>query len=571
MAYDLLIKNGRVIDGSGAPGFHGDVAVANGKIVGVGKFNESATRTINADGLVVSPGWIDNHTHYDAQALYDPLCSSSAQNGHTSVVVGNCGLAASPSRKDDPDFIRRMFSGMERIPIEVLRHGVDVSWGPVSGYLSALAANRGINVAALIGHSAVRHYVMGDDCHERAGNPEEIAEMREVVREGMMAGAIGLSFEMNARHHVLGGPVIPGAMASHEERLALADVLGELGVGTIQKGLITDTVLEDFYEPIRFAMEVSERTGRPCSFNFIAQKEADPGRWKELLQRAEDAYHEGYRIYPMCLSVPAGQHFTFGHPDQVFTGTAIEDLFGGLPTWDAVLGESQDQRMGGFRNPETRDKLRQEAASRPWDRVVVFMTELEGNRSLCGKRISRIAEEQGKDVVDCFLDLNLDDNLDTIFTFIQTNTDDAAVMTIMNSVNTTIGVSDGGAGPHVNDRQGYPANLLGYYVREKEAMSLEKAIYKLTSMSAMVFGITDRGVIREGLAADFTIFDPETIAPMPPEPAYDLPGTGGMRVKQLAKGINYVVVNGEVMMENAEHTGALPGQVLTNGLYGNNH
>jgi len=571
MAYDLLIKNGRVIDGSGAPGFHGDVGVKDGKIAGVGKLNESATRTINAEGRVVSPGWIDNHTHYDAHALFDPLCSNSAQNGHTSVVVGDCGVGLAPARQDDPDFVRQIFS-TELGPLEVLRAGVDVTWGPVAGYLSALGNSRGINVGALIGHSTVRHYVMGEESLERAANPEEIEDMREAVREGMLAGALGLSFSTNPNRLILEERTVPGSisMASHEERMAVADVLGELGIGTFQKDVIL-TPPEEVFSPLLFAKEISGRTGRPCSYNFIAQLLAEPEQWKEQLQRAEDAYHEGYRIYPMCLALPAGARFTFGHLTNMLGGTAIAQLFGGLPTWDAVLGQSREEKMGAFRNPETREKLSQEAASRPWDRIVIHMTEFEKNRALSGKSISQIAKEQGKDVVGCFLDLTLDDNLDTLFTLVTTNTDDDAIATIMNAACTTIGVSDGGAGPNRNDRYTYPAILLGHHVREKEAMSLEKAIYKLTSMGAMVFGITDRGLIREGLAADITIFDPETIAPLPPEPVYDLPGTGGMRIKQLSKGIDYTVVNGEVLMENAEHTGALPGTVLTNGLYGNNH
>jgi N-acyl-D-aspartate/D-glutamate deacylase len=566
VAYDLIVKNGRVIDGSGEPGFYADVAVKDGKIAGIGKFNESATRVIDADGRVVSPGWIDNHTHYDAQAVFDPICYNSARNGHTTAIVGNCGLSIAPAREDDPDFVRRMFSGAERVPIDVLRTGVDVSWGPVSGYMSALMQNRGINVGMLIGHSAVRHYVMGDD-YDRESAPEELEAMKQVVRDGMLAGALGVSFTTHRNSMVLGGEKsVPGAMASHGERMALAETLGDLGVGTIQKASPVGIGMERLYESLDFAIDASGRSGRPCSYNFILQREEDvEQQWRILLQKSEEAYHNGYRIYPMCLSTHReGQHFTFGLTDRVFSGSAINDLFGGLPTWSAVLSESQEKRFAAFSDADTRTNLRQEAASTPWNMVKVWVTQLQTNRGSSGKSIAQIANEQGKAPVDSFLDLVTDENLDTIFTLMQTSTDAAGVEEIMNSPCTTIGVSDGGAGL-LNERFTYPATLLGYYVRERQALSLEKAVYKLTSQSASVFSITDRGLLHPGLAADITIFDPDTIAPLPTEAAYDLPG-GHLQVKQGSAGIDYVIVNGESLVEGGEHTEALPGTVLKNAL-----
>jgi N-acyl-D-amino-acid deacylase len=571
VAYDLIVKNGRVIDGSGEPGFYGDVAVKDGRIAGIGKFNESATRVIDADGRVVSPGWIDNHTHYDAQAIFDPLCYNSARNGHTTAIVGNCGLSIAPAREDDPDFVRRMFSGAEKVPIDVLRGGVDVSWGSVSGYISALSQNRGINVGMLIGHSAVRHYVMGDD-YDRESTPEELEAMKQVIRDGMQAGALGASFTTHRNSVILGedGKVseksVPGAWATHGERMALAEVLGDLGVGTIQKASPVGIGMERLYESLDFAVDASGRTGRPVSYNFILQRAEDVEQeWRVLLQKSEDAYRNGYRVYPMCLSTHReGQHFTFGLTNRVWSGTGIYDLFDGLPTWSAVLSESQEKRLAAFRDPDTRTNLRQEAASTPWDQIKVWVTQLETNRGLSGKTIAQIANEQGKDPVDSFLDLVTDENLDTIFTLMQTSTDAAGVEEIIDSPCTTIGVSDGGAGL-LNERFTYPATLLGYYVRERQAMSLEKAVHKLTFQSASVFSITDRGLLRPGLAADITIFDPDTIAPLQTEAAYDLPG-GHLQVKQSSAGIDYVIVNGETLVEGGEHTGALPGTVLKNAL-----
>ena len=586
MAYDLLIKNGRVVDGSGEPSFNADVAVKGGKIVGVGKFNESATRTINADGRVVSPGFIDHHTHYDPQAIWDPLCSFTAQNGNTSVIVGQCGLVLAPVRPLDKDWYLEMFNKMEAIPMSVLRNGVDFTWQSIAGYLDALGRKRGVNVGALIGHSGVRRYVMGEEAHERAATQEEIEAMRQAVREGMQAGALGFSVGVFVdQGESIFGVRVPSSVATEEERYALAGVLGELGTGVFQVsggGPSTGT-----FGPARVAQELARRTGRPAMYNLISQEISKPDEWKEHLQLLDEAFKSGNRAYASAVSVTVGPIFNLR---EGLDSAEDEDLispqtvFQGMPKWDSIMALPFQERVRAFRDPETRKELGQEAVegtgalgtysvggqrgtfNRRWDLVEVFMTHLERNRKLAGKTIERIAKEQEKGIMDAFLDLALDENLETRFQVVDRNIDTEPQRQILGSPYTVIGTTDGGARPDKQDRYEYGTNLLGKWVRGKQIMSLEEAVYRMTGKTALMHDLHDRGFISPGKAADITIFDPDTISSNPREPVYDLPG-GGMHVKRDAVGIDYVIVNGVVLLEGGEHTGALPGQVLRGPLY----
>ncbi|CAI8013849.1 D-aminoacylase [Geodia barretti] len=519
MAYDLLIKNGRVVDGSGGPAFYADVAVQNGKIVGVGKFTESAARTIDADGRVVAPGFIDHHTHYDPQALWDPLCNYTVQNGNTTVVVGQCGQTIAPARPGD-----------QRV------NGVNFTWGSIAEYLDALGQRRGVNVGALVGHSGVRRYVMGEAASERAeATAEEIESMKQLVREGMLAGALGFSTTPKDRDD-------PAGVAAEEERYMLGSVLGELGTG--------------------------------------------------LFQWLEDSFREGIRAYGSCISITAGPIFNLRlgldvPQDEDLISPHI--MFAGMPTWDSVMARPTPERMRAFRDTEIRRALSAEAVegtvaqaapgtdrrgsprgffNRRWDLVEVFMAHQERNRQFEGKSVEQLAQEQGKGIMEAFLDLSLDEDLETHFLCVDRNVDVDSQRQILGSPYTVIGTTDGGARPDTMDRYEYSTNLLGYWVREKQIMSLEDAVYRLTGKTALMHELHDRGFIAPGKAADLTIFDADTIASKPREPVdYPPAGANAKHVRRGAIGIDYVIVNGEVLLEDGEHTGALPGQVLRGPLY----
>jgi len=551
MAYDLIIRNGKVIDGSGIPGFHGDVAISGGRIVEVGKVNGEARQVLNADGLVVAPGIIDNHTHYDAQVTWDPLCTYSCYHGITTAVMGNCSLAMAPAHREDREMLSGVLSHVEAIPLEAIQAGVDWSWETIPEYLNALDRRLGINVAALIGHSAVRRYVMGEASQERHATDDEVAAMKAIVREGLEAGAVGISFERNLRHFDWNGRLAPTNLASEEEIFAVAAVADEVGRGVIQFG-----------GDRSISTRLAKASRRPVFYGNITQQAVAPDKWRKQLGEAEHLMRQGYRAYQFVMPRPGDLRYTLKTAQH----------FDAMATWKNVMLLPLDLRTQAFRDPETRAKLHREAVETPmdtnragdftrrWDLQFVFKPALAKNQHLKGKSVAEIAREQGRDVLDAFLDLSLEENLETEFERHEVNSDEAAMTALLTSPYTVIGQSDGGAHVVFRTDYSYSTYLLSHWVREKEIMSLEDAIRKLTFVPASLFGFSDRGLVRPGLAADLMVFDPDTIGPLEPGEAHDLPG-GARRRKQLAKGIEWTLVNGQVLIEKGEHTGVFPGKV----------
>jgi N-acyl-D-aspartate/D-glutamate deacylase len=566
MAYDLLLKNGRIVDGSGMPSFHGDVAVKDGKIVELGKLSGQATRTIDADGLVISPGFVDNHCHYDAQVLWDPLCSFSCYHGATTVIIGNCSLSLAPVKPGTQERLSEFLSYVEAIPMDVLRT-VDFSWNSVSEYMDTLDQRLGVNVGTLIGHSAVRYYVMGDECQGRPPTQDELQSMQGLVADAINAGALGLSVSRNKGHYDPQGVLIPAVWAAEEEIFALGDVLRELGTGIIQSGGGRGAEIES-----RLMSKLSQATGRQVVYNNLGQTVRRPNEWKELMAVVDETSKAGIRAYPLCTPNSTTQRFTLRNCQQ----------FRGLPTWHPILLESDDEKLRAYSDPQVRDKLHEEAvawsvevreaniAKNWYEYMWVDEPVLAKNSGLKGKSISEIAKEQGKRIIDAFLDLAVEEDLNTVFVQGDNNVDKDAVSQILNYPNTIVGLSDGGAHVQFHGGYGYSTRLLGYWVREQGIMSLEKAVRRLTFESASTFGIYDRGLLHPGMAADITIFDPDTVRTLPEDTAYDFPA-GGWRISELAEGIEATVVNGEVLIENGKHTGALPGRVMRNALYQSNH
>jgi N-acyl-D-amino-acid deacylase len=554
MAYDLLIRNGKVIDGSGIPGFHGDVAISGGRIVEVGKVNGEARQVLNADGLVVAPGIIDNHTHYDAQVTWDPLCTYSCYHGITTAVMGNCSLAMAPAHREDREMLSGVLSHVEAIPLEAIQAGVDWSWETIPEYLNALDRRLGINVAALIGHSAVRRYVMGEASQERHATDNEVAAMKAIVREGLEAGAVGISFERNLRHFDWNGRLAPTNLASEEEIFAVAAVADEVGRGVIQFG-----------GDRSISTRLAKASRRPVFYGNITQQAVAPDKWRKQLGEAEHLMRQGYRAYQFVMPRPGDLRYTLKTAQH----------FDAMATWKNVMLLPLDLRTQAFRDPETRAKLHREAVDTPmdtnragdftrrWDLQFVFKPALAKNQHLKGKSVAEIAREQGRDVLDVFLELSLEENLETEFERHEVNSDEAAMTALLTSPYTVIGQSDGGAHVVFRTDYSYSTYLLSHWVREKEIMSLEDAIRKLTFVPASLFGFSDRGLVRPGLAADLMVFDPDTIGPLEPGEAHDLPG-GARRRKQLAKGIEWTLVNGQVLIEKGEHTGVYPGKVARN-------
>ena len=557
MAYDLLIKNGRIIDGSGMPSYRGDVAVRRGKIAELGRLNGAAARVIDADGKVIAPGFIDNHCHYDAQVTWDPLCTFSCYHGATSVIIGNCSLAVAPVRERDHEKLIGMLSQVEAIPMDVLQAGVPWNWETFPQYMDALDQKLGVNVGALMGHTAIRLYAMGEASQERAANEDELELMRAVVRQGIEAGALGLSLSRNLSHFDVQGKLIPASFAPEPELFALAEMLGELGTGVIQSGGGTTPELKD-----RLMSRLSAVSGRRVIYNTIAENARAPMRWKQHLDFVEASCREGNRAVPLCSPNSVVGRFTMKNCQT----------FRQLPTWLEIMNSSDEQKIRAYGDLELRKQLREEIEAplgsdsrwaKRWDLLLVEEPALAKNQGLKNKSIAEIAAAQRRDPLDVFLDLAVEEELNTLFALGQNNTDRDAMTQFLTSPYTVVGLSDGGAHVQFHCQVGYSTRLLGYWVREREIMPLEQAVRRLTFDSATAFGIYDRGLLQPGMAADVVVFDPDTVQPRKQEVVHDLPNNG-WRVRALADGVHCTVVNGEVLIENGTHTGATPGRVLRN-------
>lgn len=562
MAYDVLIKGGRIYDGSGLPSYLGDVAVQDGKIVETGRINGSAKRTINADGLAVSPGFIDFHTHLDAQLLWDPLATSSCYHGVTTVIPGNCGLSLAPVKEADHDMILRSFERVEAITIPALQAGVKWGFNTFGQYLDAMRGKLGVNVASLVGHCALRQYVMGAASIERAATPAEIQQMKEVLKASVRAGAAGFSTNQNPVHMYADGTPIQSRFSTDEEIVELACALGEINQGTVQisRGSLGVSVPVD--PSLKLFEEISSRSGRPVVWQSIAHRWDRPNEWRELLDKAKETIDRGVQSYPLCNARLFNNRLTMKNAQ----------VFDDLPTWKAILFLPLDARIAAIKDPETRKKMRYEAVeekkssrfSRRWDLVYLVNAVKPENQWLEKKSVAEIAKIRNQDVIDAFLDLSLEEGLDTEFQTSSTNGDEKAVAEIIKSPYVLVGQSDAGAHLIYDAGFGYATRLLGYWVREKQIMTTEEAIRKLTFMVASIFGIRDRGLLRPGMAADVCIFDPATVRECDAHMVQDLPGNE-KRYVQKAVGIEMTLVNGQVLVEKENHTGALPGRVLGGG------
>jgi N-acyl-D-aspartate/D-glutamate deacylase len=564
MAYDLLIKNGRIVDGSGMPSYKGDVAVAGGKIAELGRLNSAAARVIDADGKVIAPGFIDNHCHYDAQVTWDPLCTFSCYHGATSVIIGNCSLAVAPVREHDHEKLISMLSQVEAIPMDVLQAGVPWDWESFPQYMDVLDQKLGVNVGALMGHTAIRLYAMGEASQERAASEDELELMRTVVRQGIEAGALGLSLSRNMSHFDVQGKLIPASFAPEPELFALAETLGELGTGVIQSGGGTTPELKD-----RLMSRLSAASGRRVIYNTIAENARAPMRWKQHLDFVEASCREGNRAMPLCSPNSVVGRFTMKNCQT----------FRQLPTWLEIMNSSDGQKIRAYGDLGLRKQLRAEIDAplgpdsrwaKRWDLLLVEEPALAKNQGLKNKSIAEIAAAQRRDPLDVFLDLAVEEELNTLFALGQNNTDREAMTQFLTSPYTVVGLSDGGAHVQFHCQVGYSTRMLGYWVRERGIMPLEQAVRRLTFDSATAFGIYDRGLLQPGMAADIVVFDPATVQPRKQEVVNDLPNNG-WRVRALADGVDCTVVNGEVLIENGTHTGATPGRVLRNARHQTQH
>lgn len=558
MAYDLLVRGGRVIDGSGLPSYVADVGVKNGKVVEIGKLRESAAKTIDATGLAVAPGFIDHHTHLDAQMLWDPYGTCEPQHGITTVIMGNCGLSLAPVRAGIEDAIVKSFVRVEAIPRYALEEGVQWKWRSYGEYLDNLEGKVGINVGGLVGHIALRHEVMGEEAVERKATGAEIQKMRARVLEAMEGGALGISTNRNERHMREDGKPVASRLADDEEFFALCDVLAERNGGVIETILGRNKI-----EHFGFYHELARRTQRPVLWQSLQHRWVEPQLWREQLDAVEKIFKAGYQAYGLSHTVPLVRHFQLKNC-QVF------DEF---PVWKNLMFLPVEVRKQAFADPATRAKMRADLANpaptnfhRRWDILRVEKAVKPENQKYNDKSIEEMARMQNKDPLDAFLDLALEEDLETVFWNANNGGDWNAMGEILRSPYVLVGTSDAGAHVQFGADFGYGTILLGLWVRERQVMSLEQAVHKLTFHVASIFGLEGRGLLRPGYAADMAIFDPKTVNAHEPEWANDYPA-GSKRLVQRADGMHYTVVNGRVIHENGRMTGDLPGEVLRGPLY----
>jgi N-acyl-D-aspartate/D-glutamate deacylase len=560
---DLIIRNGTVVDGSGMPGFVADVAVRDGKIRAIGHSNGvGAERVIDADGLVVSPGFIDHHTHYDAQFLWDPYGASSCWHGVTTTITGNCSLTLFPCKPGDREALIGSLVRVEAISRKALEAGLTWNWQSTSDYLNVLSQRLGINVACLVGHSAIRQWVLGEESSERTSTDAEVAQMRDLLRDALRAGAIGFSTNQSPAHSREDGRRIPSGLASDEELVALAGVFREFNTGALEINYGNLGITYDFDRGFRLFKGLAAASRRPIAWISIQHRWQKPEIWKQALVAVEQSFREGYQTYGLTS---AREHvFRFSLKNA--------QLFDTMPNWKPLFADPDlARRAAALRDPGVRARLRYDAVEDPtpsdfskrWDLVYLYEAGTEKNRALEGKSVAEIAKLRGQEVLDAFLDLSLEEDLETVFKTNMIQGDPEAVAEILKSPYVLIGISDAGAHTVFDAGYGYCTELLGRWVREKGLMRLEEAVNRLTFVPASIYGLYDRGLLRPGMAADITLFDPRTVGPGEPRLVHDYPAGEG-RLDQPAYGIIGTIVNGQVATWEGRPTGALPGRVLKN-------
>jgi N-acyl-D-amino-acid deacylase len=555
MACDLLIRNGMLIDGTGAPARRADVAVADGRIVGIGDVSGHARRVIDAAGLAVAPGFIDPHTHYDAQICWDGAVTPSSWHGVTSVVMGNCGVGIAPCRPAAREVAMRDLVNVEAIPFEVLDQGITWEWESFPQYLDAAAARQpALNLAFLAPLTPFRHYVMGEASMERAATVEETEQIKALLGEALDAGAFGFSSTVLNQHLGFQGRPLACRNASRAELKAYANALRERGRGAIEIALTRQiAVLED--DGLELLDLLLGESGRPVTFIAMFDRDDLPEAARESLRKAAPLIARGAR--PQTSPLPLTREINMRSPFS----------FAAFPSWRRVFEDkSKAAQAVVYRDPAFRNQFREEL-KRPatfgnWARITVHEVKSGALKHLEGQTVAEIAAAQGKDCVDAFLDLTLADDLENEFTIASFNTRVDRVSELLNDPSMLIGLGDGGAHLDMLCDSGYPTYVLGTWVRERKVLTLEEAVRRMTSDPADFYGIRDRGRLQTGLAADITVFDPDRVGSAGrAERRYDLPG-GAKRMVMRSQGIEYTVVNGAVAWERGALTGAAAGIVL---------
>jgi N-acyl-D-aspartate/D-glutamate deacylase len=551
MAYDLLIKNGTIVDGTGRPRYQANIGVTDGRIAEIGSnIDGTARKVIDASDLIVAPGFIDPHTHYDAQICWDPLLSCSSWHGITSVVMGNCGVGIAPCRPDLHDVVTWDLVNVEGIPFDVLSRGITWDWVSFPEFMQAAGQRRsGVNLAFLAPLTPFRHFVMGEESMERAATDPELEQIKALLHEALLAGAVGFSSTNTLQHVGYRGRPLACRLADTNELKAYAGLLKGLGHGLIEIALTRSAGIlsDDEYQLLDLLLTES---GRPVTWLSA--------RSDETLKKAEPLTQRGAISQLRCT--PTIFEFNLRSPALLMSAMS--------PVWTKVFNLPVEKQKELYASGEFRDTFRQELKSRragqlDWKRFMIDQTVAPKLKACEGRSVAEVALERGEEPLDCFLNLAIEDELQTWF--VLTFAEEERIARFVADPRLMIGLSDGGAHVDQHCDAGYPTYLIGTWSRDKQLLSLEHAVKRLTSEPADLFGLSNRGRLAPQMGADFAIFDYTAINSAPRQHSVtDLPG-GGFRFVTAARGIEYTIVNGEVLFEHQQHTGALPGTVLRGG------
>ena len=561
MAYDLLVKNGTVVDGSGSPGYRADVGIIGGKIAAIGRINEGAKQTIDAEGHIVAAGFVDGHTHRAAQIFWDPIGSCSCYHGVTSVVMGNCGFTLAPCKQEDADMVFRNLERAEDLSRDAMLEGIDWRWETFPEFLDVIdELPKGINYAGYIGHSALRTYVMGERAFSDAASEDDVRNMQQLVKQAVQAGAIGFSTSRTFNHLTADDRPVASRIAEWDEVRAIVNAMGETG-----KGLFEIAGEAPGRDPERIAeyhgrlRDLAVESGVPQTWGMFSVRAA-PDLWRPYFDLLDETAAAGGRMFAQVHSRALSSLLSF-ESNTPFDSWEYWSEFRQLP-----LAE----QAAKMRNPEIKAKLIEIASreytgprivgaeARPpeWNYIYPMDDMVYDKPSM-----AELARAKGVHPVELMIDMALERDLKMFFRQPIANEDQAQVLDMMKHPRSVITFSDSGA--HVSQimDSSLQTHLLSYWVREKQAMTLEEAIKQITYNTATMWGLHDRGLLREGMAADLVVFDADTIGARMPDVVHDLPA-GAKRLKQTADGILNTVVNGEILLTNNEHSGAVPGQLL---------
>jgi N-acyl-D-amino-acid deacylase len=554
---DLVIRNGTVVDGTGSPRFNADVAVRDGRIVEVGAVAGPAKATIDATGKVVCPGFVDPHTHYDAQIQWDRLLSSSAEHGVTTAVIGNCGVGIAPCRPAARDLMLQDLVTVEGISKEVLDAGVKWDFETFPQYMDAAAKRgSGINLAFLMPLAPLRMYAIGNEAADRASTPDEAAAIARLIEEGMAAGAYGFSSTAMLSHVGHGGKPLAARLASHEELTTYCHVLRKAGRGIIELALTKrfGQLADDEYKLLELLVNES---GRNVTWLSVHNLLEDPEAAPSVLRKVDALLKRGSR--PQVLTRPLVSEMSLRRPFQLTEMTACKPIY----------DQSLERQMAIYADPEFRRAFKEELKlGRKFKAGVagIYRVASPELKSLEGRTVGEVAAERGVDPIDCLFDIAVEDHLGVTFVLPRANTNRERIPEMLrDSDRTLIGLSDAGAHLDMFCEAGYTTYMLGHWVRKEKALTLEHAVKRMTSEPADFIGIGDRGRLKAGLAGDIVVFDPDTVgSPERGTMVNDLPAGGG-RMYARAEGMAHVVVNGVELYRQGSHTGQYPGTVLRSG------